>query len=290
MAGGRGSTVPRRALGRHLLALRQKAKLKVSDVAEKMDWSTPTLWRIETGRKAVRTVDVEVLCQLYGADVDTRAGLVELAKETKAKDWWRVYGDAIPSWLDLFLGLEQAAETVRGFEPHMVPGILQIERYARALFEADGNVPPKDIDKLVKARMDRQAILIRDDSPPKFDLVLDEDVLHRPLATSDVMTEQLDHLIKMSELPNVTLRVVPRAVGPHPGIWSGPFVILTFPPASGKFSQEPDTVYAETFAVGHYLDKPEDVKRYVEAFHGLASQCVAEQATRDLIRQARNTT
>jgi transcriptional regulator with XRE-family HTH domain len=290
MAGGRGSTVPRRALGRHLLALRQKAKLKVSDVAEKMDWSTPTLWRIETGRKAVRTVDVEVLCQLYGADVDTRAGLVELAKETKAKDWWRVYGDAIPSWLDLFLGLEQAAETVRGFEPHMVPGILQIERYARALFEADGNVPPKDIDKLVKARMDRQAILIRDDSPPKFDLVLDEDVLHRPLATSDVMTEQLDHLIKMSELPNVTLRVVPRAVGPHPGIWSGPFVILTFPPASGKFSQEPDTVYAETFAVGHYLDKPEDVKRYVEAFHGLVSQCVDEQATRDLIRQARNTT
>ncbi|HEX6076860.1 MAG TPA: helix-turn-helix transcriptional regulator [Micromonosporaceae bacterium] len=288
MAGGRGSTVPRRALGRHLLALRQKAKLKVNDVAAKMDWSPPTLWRIETGRKAVRTVDVELLCQLYGADDETRAGLVELARETKARDWWRVYGDAIPSWLDLFLGLEQAAATVRAFDYHFVPGIVQTEQYARSIFEADRNVPAKDVSKLVKARMDRQAILTREEDPHQYDLVIDEDVLRRSLVARDVMAEQLEHLIKVSEMPNVTLRVVPFAAGPHPGIWSGAFFIMTFPPAAtSKFFQEPETVYAEAFAVGHYFDKPEDVERYVDTFDALTRTSLDEEATRDLIQQLR---
>jgi transcriptional regulator with XRE-family HTH domain len=281
--------VPRRALGRHLLALRQKAKLKVNDVAAKMDWSPPTLWRIETGRKAVRTVDVELLCQLYGADDKTRAGLVELAKETKAKDWWRVYGDALPSWLDLFLGLEQAAATIRAYESHFVPGLLQTERYARALFEADSNVPAKDVDKLVQARMERQAILTREEDPPQCTLVIDEDVLRRPLVPHDVMAEQLDSLVKTSELPSVSLRMAPLAAGPHPGIWSGPFVVLTFPPsASSNFSQEPDTVYAEALAVGHYFDKPEDVKRYTNVFEGLVKASLDEQSTSQFIRQRRN--
>jgi hypothetical protein len=233
-------------------------------------------------------VDVEVLCQLYGADDETRTGLVELAKETKARDWWRVYGDAIPSWLDLFLGLEQAAAHVRVFDTHFVPGIVQTERYARSLFEADRNVLARDVDRLVKARMDRQAILTRAEDPPQYALVVDEDALRRSLVPRDAMAEQLDHLIKVSEMPNVTLRVVAYSSGPHPGIWSGPFVILTFPPADvGKFSQEPDTVYADAFAVGYYFDKPDDVERYTDAFDALTRTSLDEEATRDLIQQLR---
>ncbi|MGH3696008.1 MAG: helix-turn-helix domain-containing protein [Pseudonocardiaceae bacterium] len=91
-----GSTVPRRQLGRYLRDLRNSSRLTVRAAAERLEWSEAKIWRIETGQTALRSLDVEAMCKIYGAPPETTEGLMGLAKETKARGWWHSYGDVIP--------------------------------------------------------------------------------------------------------------------------------------------------------------------------------------------------
>src|SRR5687768_16016265 len=104
-----GSTVPRRQLGRYLRQLREDARITVKAAADALEWSTPKIWRIESGIVSMRALDVEAMCRVYGAPADITQALMGLAKETKAKGWWHSYGDAIPGWFELYVGLESAA-------------------------------------------------------------------------------------------------------------------------------------------------------------------------------------
>jgi len=280
-----GSTVPRRELGRRLRRLREEAGVTIAMASKHLEWSTPKIWRIEKGEVGMRSLDVRQMCELYGAAAETAADLEALAKQTRVKDWWRVYGDAIPHRLDLFFGLEQAADTFRWYEPYLVPGIAQTVRYIREVLNADPTLGPDEIEKRIQARLDRQALITRRLDPPQYDFLLDEDFLHRPVVDPKVMVEQLDHLIGLSELSNVTVRVVPYTAGLHPGIATGPFVILGFPKTSRQGFSEPETVYLEDFTGALYLDKPSDVGRYAAAFEDLKGRSLDEGATRDLIRR-----
>lgn len=284
--GTTASTVPRRELGRRLRKLREDAGVTIARASKKLEWSPPKIWRIEKGEVGMRSLDVRQMCEIYGADPETTAGLEALAKETKVKDWWRAYGEAIPQWLDLFLGLEEAAETFRWYEAHAVPGIIQTERYVQAMLQADKSLSAEEIDKRVKARLERQAIITRRLDPPRYEFVLEEDVLRRPLVPADVMAEQLGHLAHISELPNVSLRVLPYSTGMHPGITAGPFVILKFPQSRNGFS-EPETVYTEDLTGALYLDKSSDVERYVDAFNELRDRSLDEEASREAIEAQR---
>lgn len=280
-----GSTVPRRELGRRLRRLREEAGVTIAMASKHLEWSTPKIWRIEKGEVGMRSLDVRQMCELYGADAETTVGLEALAKQTRVKDWWRAYGDAIPHWLNLFFGLEQAADTFRWYESHLVPGIVQTERYTREVLNADRTLEPDEIENRIRARLDRQALITRRLDPPQYEFLLDEDFLHRPVVSPEVMVEQLDHLVALTELPNVTLRVVPYAAGLHPGVASGPFVILGFPKTTRQGFSEPETVYVEDFTGALYLDKASDVDRYAAAFEDLKERSLDEKTTRDLIHQ-----
>jgi transcriptional regulator with XRE-family HTH domain len=277
-----GSTVPRRELGRRLLKLRNDAGLTRHAAAKKLEWSEPKVWRIETGQIALRTHDVELMCRIYGADEDTTAALMALAPETRTKDWWRVYAEAIPQGLDLLFGLELAASEFRWWEPHLVPGLFQTERYARTVIEGDGSLSADEIELRVRARLDRQSLLFDRVDPPRCNFLIDEDVLNRPVAP-DVMREQLNRLEQASNsLPYVSLRVVPRSVGLHEGM-VGQFTILDFPASRSGFS-EPTTVYSDGWITPLYYTKPEEVNSYIAAFGRLVDQSLDEEASRELIR------
>ncbi len=125
-----GSTVPRRQLGRYLRDLRNRARLPVRAAAERLEWSEAKIWRIETGQSALRSLDVETMCRIYGAPVDITEGLMGLAKETKARGWWHAYGEVIPEDFDVYIGLEEAASHISWYESELVPGLLQTEDYA----------------------------------------------------------------------------------------------------------------------------------------------------------------
>lgn len=279
-----GSTVPRRRLGRLLEEARENAGLKRTDAAKALERSTPTLWRIETGRTPVRGIEVEAMCRLYGLSAEMTQVLVGLASETKAKGWWQAYGDAVPEWFDLFIGMEASATRMAWFETDLAPGLLQTEAYARTLIrEHNPDDDEAEIERRVQLRLGRQKILNRPISPPELRIALRESVLRCPVGGAAVMAGQLERLAEASGLPNITLRVVPFSAGFNLGMLSGPFIILRFPPANGGGEPEPPTVYSDLFSGALYLDKPHEVARYDQVFEEIWEKSLDEASSRKLI-------
>jgi len=279
--------VPRRQLGRYLRDMRNRAGLTVKDAARGLEWSETKIWRIETGQTSLRSFDVEVMCRVYGAAPDMTEALMGLAKETKARGWWQAYGDAVPEWFDLYVGLEAAASKLFLYGQELVPGLFQTEDYARTLITADH---PEESDeesgRRVGLRMARQALVRRPIDPPLLQVALNESVLRRPIGGPRVMVAQLERLAAASKLPNVSLRVVPFSAGFHPGVLSGSFNILRFPLNGNGTESEPPTVYADLYAGALYLDKPNEIERYSEAFSGIWQHALDESASRELVSQA----
>jgi transcriptional regulator with XRE-family HTH domain len=280
-----GSTVPRRQLGRYLRDLRNAAGITTKLAARELERSEPTLWRIETGQTSVRSLDVKAMCELYRATPDMTEALVSLAKETKAKGWWQTYGDAVPEWFDLYVGLEAAAVKMSKYEPELVPGLFQTEDYARTIIRAHNpDETESEIDRRLKLRLARQAIVRRSIDPPLLQVAIGEQVLRRPVGSSGVMTAQLGKLAEASEFPNVKLRVVPFGSGYHPGLLCGSFTILRFPLNGGNAESEPPTVYSEGFTgacprAARARRQPRDrLARPVEGRRGPLPRRVARQA------------
>ena len=282
-----GSTVPRRQLGRYLRELRNRERLTVKAAAEKLEWSEAKMWRIETGQTSLRSLDVEAMCRIYGAPADLTEALMGLAKETKARGWWHAYGDVIPEGFDVYIGLEEAASQLAWYESELVPGLLQTEDYARTLIEADNpGFDAEEISRRVHVRMARQPLVHRATAPLQLSVVLNEGILRRPVGGPTVMSAQLARLAEVSERPNVSVRVVPFSAGLHGGMLSGPFVILRFPLNGDGRESEPATVYVDGFTGALYLDKPNEVDRYAQAFDSVWAMALNESQSRTLIRQA----
>nr|WP_323178485.1 Scr1 family TA system antitoxin-like transcriptional regulator [Micromonospora lupini] len=129
-----GSTVPRRQLGRLLTQLRVDAAVTLDAAAEALDCSRQKVWRIEKGLVPVRVVDARAMCALYRVPDDMRDIVAGLAKETRAKGWWHSYGDVVPSWFSLYVGLESSASVLRQYDAELIPGLLQTREYAGELF------------------------------------------------------------------------------------------------------------------------------------------------------------
>jgi len=282
-----GSTVPRRQLGRHLRDLRGEQRLTVRAASQALEWSEAKIWRIETGQVSLRSLDVEAMCKVYGADDKLTEALMGLAKETKSRGWWQAYGDVIPDDFDVYIGLEEAASTVAWYESELIPGICQTPDYARTLIKADHPEDDgKEIDRRVQVRIARQKLLTRATAPPKMDIVLNEAIVRRPVGGKTVISAQLKRLIEISELSNVSVRVMPFSAGLHHGIMSGPFVVLRFPVNGDGKETEPPTVYVDGFTGALYLDKPNEIQKYDLAFADIWASALAEDASRDLINQA----
>jgi transcriptional regulator with XRE-family HTH domain len=268
MAGGvTGSTVPRRELGRRLRELRNRARLTVRAAAAALEWSDAKLWRIETGQTSLRALDAEAMCRIYGAEPELTEALMGLAKETKARGWWHSYGDVIPDWFDLYIGLEEAADTFHWYEAELVPGLLQTAEYARVLIETSKpDAGGDEVERKVHVRMARQSLLTRVTSPPTLDVILNESTLRRPVGGAVVMRRQIDRLIEASDLAALNLRIIPFSAGLHTGSWSGPFLIMHF----GNYGEgrigEPPTVYVEGLTGALYLDQPHEVEHHEHAF------------------------
>ncbi|WP_405622005.1 helix-turn-helix domain-containing protein [Streptomyces sp. NBC_01508] len=282
-----GSTVPRRQLGRHLRELRNKARFTVRAAAKELEWSEPKIWRIETGQTSLRSLDVEAMCKVYGAPPELTEALMGLAKETKGRGWWHSYGDVIPEGFDLYIGLEEAAERLSWYGAELVPGLFQTPDYARLLIKrSDPDRDDAEVERRVQVRTTRQALLTRATAAPRVDVALNEAVLRRPVGGAKVMAKQLERLVHLSELSNVSVRIVPYSAGLHAGMMSGPFVTLRFPSVGGGRGTEPPTVYVEGFTGALYLDKPNEVERYDSAFMSIWDSALDEAGSTSLLKQA----
>ncbi|MDT0532321.1 helix-turn-helix transcriptional regulator [Micromonospora sp. DSM 115977] len=287
MAEDVGSTVPRRQLGRLLRQYRTEAGVTLDAAAEALEYSRQKIWRIECGMGPVRALDVKAMCELYGVSAEMTQAMRGLATETKSKGWWHAYGDAVPSWFELYVGLESAASRLRGYDESLIPGILQTKEYARALFRLGGLLNDEERERAVEVRLQRQALLSRRlPAAPRLESILSEAVLRRTVGTPTVMAAQLDHLMRLSDLPNVSVRVLPLAAGPQPGAVAGTFMILDFPPTKGgRATPEPSVIYSESLTGALYLDKPDELAAYERVWRGLDALALGEAKSKDMIKQ-----
>jgi hypothetical protein len=237
---------------------------------------------MELGRVSFKVRDVEDLLTLYGiTDEVERQSLLSLAREANVAGWWHSYTDVLPSWFPTYVGLEGAASLLRVYEVQFVHGLLQTEQYARAVVRRGmTGASPDDVERRVALRLERQKYLLAGDTAgaPEFHIVLDEAALRRPYGDREVMRGQLQHLIDVSERPNVRLQVMPFRFGGHSGE-SGAFTILSFPDADLS-----DVVYVEQLTSALYLDKREDVAQYEQALKELQQDSPGPDESRDLLR------
>ncbi|MEU6208216.1 helix-turn-helix transcriptional regulator [Micromonospora musae] len=287
MAEDIGSTVPRRQLGRLLRQYRTEAGVTLDAAAEALEYSRQKIWRIESGLGAVRVLDVKAMCELYGVSDEMSEAMKGLAAETKSKGWWHAYGDAVPTWFELYVGLESAASHLRRYDESLVPGLLQTREYALGLYHAGSRLSTEERERAVEVRMQRQDLLTRRlPKPPQLEALLSEAVLRRPVGGTRVMAGQLIHLLEASELPNVSVRVVPLVAGPHPGAVAGSFVILDFPATrGGRAAPEPSVVYSESLTGALYLDKPDELAAYQNTWNGVEALALGEAESRDMIKR-----
>jgi transcriptional regulator with XRE-family HTH domain len=272
-------TVRRRRLALELRRLREAAKLTCEEVAEQLECSASKISRVETGRVSVSPRDVRDMLEIYGVADEQRDGLVQLARESRQKGWWHAYGDTIQPHFATYLGLESAASEIRIYEVNVIPGLLQTEEYARTMLTAGMvNSPRQDIERRVALRMERQRL--SREYPPELWCVLDEAALRRHVGGREVMRVQLEHLLEMASLRNVSLQVLPFAGGAHPGIGRA-FNILSF----GE-DVDPDVVYLELHESALWVENVEEVDRYHVYFNHLQATALSFEDSAAMVTAA----
>ncbi|MEV4106218.1 helix-turn-helix transcriptional regulator [Nonomuraea sp. NPDC049695] len=266
-------TVLRILLGTQLRRLRTEKGISREDAGYSIRASHAKISRLELGQVSFKQRDVADLLTLYGVtDPAERDPLLALAKQANAPGWWHKYGDVLPAWFEVYIGLEGAASSMRTYENQFVPGLLQTPAYARAVIElAHERAPKAELDRRVAVRTTRQRRL---ESGLTVWAVIDEAVVRRTLGGPEIMRGQIAHLLDLTAERNVTVQIMPFDRGGHAAA-GGPFSILRFPEP-----ELPDVVYMEQLTSALYLDKPADSDHYMEVMDRLSIQAEEPKETR----------
>jgi Domain of unknown function (DUF5753)/Helix-turn-helix domain len=279
-----GPTALRMILGRQLQALREKAEMSVDEAAEAIYSSPFTIRRMERAEGGLKPLTVKSLLIAYGVlSADQIEAFLTLCRDASKPGWWHSFSDVLPDWFRTYVGLEEAAALIRGYEPHWVPGLMQTEEYARASVRTGfPDAPDSEVDRRVTLRLARQQILTRP-NPPRLWIVMDETALRRPVATTGpaIMRAQIDRLVEAVERPGITVQVLPFSAGLHPAM-HGLFYLLRFPD-----KDMPDIVYGESISSAFYLDKPREVAMYLEVLDRISAQSAPADSTVAVLRAIR---
>lgn len=273
---GSSPTVRRRQLGMELRRLRELAGKSQDDAAEWLGIDATAVSRMESGKRRVTVSHLRSYFQLYGVGSPHADYLLQLCRESAQRGWYVSYGKTVPNWFRDYVGMETAAAEVWTWEPLFVPGLLQTRAYTEALNVAlNPTRKAEEIQRIVQLRMDRQQRLT-DEDPLTVRALIDEAALRREVGSRKVMRAQLQHLIEISKLPNVTVQVIPFSAGAHRGM-RGAFTALRFP-------EEPmNTVYLELYIEALYVEAPLEVASYTEIFERLAHTALNRDDTAELI-------
>ncbi|MFF1647117.1 helix-turn-helix domain-containing protein [Streptomyces sp. NPDC058240] len=274
-------TVRRRRLGEALRRYRNDAGLSLDAAAKPMGWIAPKLSRIENAVGYIRPAEVAPLLEVFGmTDAYVVAALEDLAKDARKRGWWQTYNHVVaPSYAD-YISLESDAESIRAYAPLVIPGLFQTAAYARETIAANATTrTAQEVAALAEVRQARQAVLTRPERPLKVWAVIHEAVLHQRFAARPAtMREQLRRLLDLSEMPNVTVQVMPLAATPHPG-GAGGFTLANFP------GTMPDVVTLENLIGATYVEDADEVRTFTDAFERIVAAALSMDDTLALIGQ-----
>ncbi|GGM32759.1 transcriptional regulator [Longimycelium tulufanense] len=277
----------RRQVGRELRMFRTSMRARTgrevttTDAAAELGCTQPKISQMEAGRYKLNWRDVRDLLKFYAAPEKDITRLVEWTKRAEGAPWWDAYRSVVHlSYADLVGGESEAVRAIN-YDFGVVPGLLQHQEYAQVLTNKSRAVPPTHREAILQLRMNRQRRLT-ETTPLELIAVIEESVLHRPVGSPSVMRKQLDHLLVMNDLPNVTVQVIQTAAGFHSAL-SGRFALL-------EFAEFTPAVYLEHGPTNgsRYSHDPALVEVYTEIAAEIRAKALNPDESGKLISAARN--
>lgn len=271
-----GPAVLKKRLGEQLRKLRVAARITVAQTALELGCGEGKVRHMENGRNVPSKSDLTVMIALYGARPQFHESLEELRKAATRRGWWSSY--RLPSWLHNYVGLEADATLIRSFDVEIIPGLLQIEPYARDVHTLGTKVlDPEDVERKVAARLKRQERLTGE-NPITCHSIISEAALHR-LKGTEYAGAQHRHLLEMARKPNITLAVLPFSKNLHSGM-AGGFVVLDFPPGVSA-----PVAFYDHVTGGQLLHDSDDVTRLSEVHEELATLAMSAADTITFLKE-----
>lgn len=256
---GTGDSSPAQHFGKQLRKERLAHGWSIHELSVRTGIAAPHLSRIENG---IRPPTAKVALACDTAFPERRNYFTELYEEMRT---W-----APPGFRD-WPEHENKTTTIREWSPMVITGMLQTERYARAMLAVHPGVADEVITARLSNRMARQRrVLLRDD-PPTASYVIDHMALYRRVGSPEIMAEQMDHLLEIARLPNVTMQV-------HPAI--------ECPGTQGGFLLVDDAGFAETVVGGYVHTTEETVTNLTRLFDTLRAECYRASESAAIIRNA----
>jgi hypothetical protein len=251
------------------------------DVGEVLGWSKAKISRYELAQGGLRPDDVARLLEFYGVQGSQREQLLALAEEGTHKSWWEAYDDVLTEGHVDYIALEAEATSILEWQINVIPGLLQTEQYARdvlSAYQEVATISPRAIQRRLETRLIRQQLLTRDE-PLEYVALLDESVLHRQRGGQSVMHAQLQRLADISELQNVTIRVLP--LKRNHGLAVDSFSIF-------QFGRAHETVLNDVVSLEHvtnelHVEGDTDTHQFRLAFNHLAKESLSPSESLELI-------
>ncbi|MBV9141679.1 MAG: helix-turn-helix domain-containing protein [Pseudonocardiales bacterium] len=268
-------------LGARLRRLREAADISRAEAGFAIRSSESKISRLELGRVSFKPRDVADLLTMYGvSDPGKREAFLDMVTRSNEPGWWHRFSDLVADWFQDYLGLEESACRIQAWEQQFIPGLMQTEDYARAITGHGWSpIPSEDVQRHIAVRTHRQELLSRP-NPPKFWAVIDESVLHRPIGGREVLRAQVDHLLRITKQPHITLQVLPYQFSGYAA--EGSFNMLRF-----AEPDLPDVVYIEHLSGALYLDKRADTELYGRVFDRLTVDAQTPDQTRQWLMKMR---
>jgi transcriptional regulator with XRE-family HTH domain len=270
--GRTNATACYRELGAELKNRRNKAGLTGDDITRATGWHRSKVSRVELGQTDISAVDVIHYlgaCRIFAAEAPD---LLDLCRDAESSRGYWMGRHA--RWMEetgrSLIHHEATADRSISYEPLLVPGLLQTRDYARVRLSR-APMAPAEVDALVQTRMDRHQVLQRP-HPAQFTFFVHEQALRLQVGGAAVMHEQLLHLVIMSGLPHIVLRIVPAIAG-EKAAFGGSFRLF-------EFRDHRPLVFLDGVAVGFFLEDREHVEEYRQLLPELRSVALREVESR----------
>ncbi len=228
MAESSSPVVARWELSRRLAARRKELGVDVKTITNALGFTRNYWSAVENDRTLIAEDKLRLLFDVLNFDETEQAELLALREDSRKKGWWDDF-QVLSSENKRFYGMEYGASRIRAYDGHLIPGILQIEEYTRAVLEVDPVNSPVDIDRLAAVRRRRQDEILN--APiPDYLILISEAVLHQQLTSADVHKAQLTRVLEAAggEKPNINVRVLTFDVNPGAIIGSSTLLFLEY--------------------------------------------------------------
>ncbi|WP_327435117.1 helix-turn-helix domain-containing protein [Streptomyces sp. NBC_01236] len=265
-------------LGAELRKLRVSAGMSAREVVSALSSTSAQISQVEAGLSGVSEERLRKLAELYGCGDEGLIEALTVMAADRTRGWWEQYrGVLLPEFLDL-AELEHHARFLQVIGTAHVPGLLQTEDYARAVFSYWVPEPPEgELEAQVEHRMRRRQVLAGDRAVD-YEAVLHESVLRMRVADRRVALAQLDQLLRQSERPNVTVRVIPFDTDG----FGGASTALLY---AGGSVPALDTVQRDTPYGSAFLDDASQLLAMRTLFRKVESASLDPVKTRDFIHR-----